>query len=280
MEVLLRRLAPVLVLVLLVTGWAMSDDGDGEVSGPALRKSTSEMILVPGGEFAMGSDTDGDHSPAHPVRLQPFYIGKYEVTNAEYLEFCQATGHRLPEFWGEDIRRSGSGFPNHPVMGISWQDAADYAEWRGMRLPTEAEWEYVARGGRTGLNYPTADALSPDDANYAASLGGPVEVGSYPPNGLGVYDMSGNVFEWVADWYDGAYYAHSPTEDPGGPESGKHRVIRGGSWHSGPFCLRTYYRNGLPPQWVDFGVGIRLAKDADTPIPSEDLTASMERDNP
>ena len=280
MVLLLRRLGPVLVLALLVTGWAMSGEGGGQNAHEARPGTSSEMVLVPGGDFTMGSDTDGDHSPAHGVTLPPFYIGEHEVTNVEYLQFCEATGHRLPEFWGVDARRSGPLYPNHPVMGISWQDAADYADWRGMRLPTEAEWEYVARGGLEGLNYPTADTLSTADGNYAASLGGPVEVGSYPPNGLGVYDMSGNVFEWVADWYDGDYYAHSPKENPRGPESGKHRVIRGGSWHSGPFCLRTYYRNGLPPQWVDFGFGIRLAKDADSPVPVEKLTTPMERDVP
>ena len=277
MVVLLRRLAPVMVLALLVTGWAISGEGSGQNPHESRAGLGSEMVLVPGGDFTMGSDTDGDHSPAHGVTLQPFYIGKYEVTNAEYFQFCQATGHRLPEFWGVDARRSGPAYPNHPVMGISWQDAADYAEWSGMRLPTEAEWEYVARGGVAGLSYPTADTLSPADANYAASLGGPVEVGSYPPNGFGVFDMSGNVFEWVADWYDGDYYVHSSTEDPSGPEAGKHRVIRGGSWHSGPFCLRTYYRNGLPPQWVDFGVGIRLAKDAESHAAESDITRPQDR---
>ena len=275
-----RRLPLAVVLALLVTGWAMSDERGGQTSGGARPDSDNEMVLIPGGEFTMGSDTDGDHSPAHRVTLHPFYIGIHEVTNAEYFDFCQATGHRLPEFWGVDARRSGPEFPNHPVMGVSWQDAADYAEWRGMRLPTEAEWEFVARGGLEGLNYPTTDTLGPADANYAASLRGPVEVGSYPPNGLGVHDMSGNVFEWVADWYDGDHYAHSPTENPRGPESGKHRVIRGGSWHSGPFCLRTYYRNGLPPQWVDFGVGFRLAKDAESPGVAENLARPLEREIP
>ncbi len=223
-----------------------------------------EMVLIPAGEFMMGSDTDGDHSPAHLVRLDSFYIDAREVTNAEYFEFCQATGHRLPEFWGSDTRRSGPDYPSHPVVGISWQDAADYAEWRGKRLPTEAEWEYAARGGLVGLNYPTGDTLGPAEANHAASeLGHPVETGSYAPNGYGLYDMSGNVFEWAADWYGADYYMQSTDSNPGGPETGKFRVIRGGGWHSGPFCNRTYYRNALPPQWVDFAVGFRCARDAD-----------------
>jgi sulfatase modifying factor 1 len=224
----------------------------------------SEMVLIPGGEFLMGSNTDGDHAPVHSVTLQDFYLDREEVTNAEYYEFCQATGHRLPEFWGIDARRSGPQFPDHPVVGVSWQDAADYAAWRGKRLPTEAEWEYAARGGRAELDYPLAGTLSPSDANYGGSIGNPLEVGSFAPNGFGLYDMSGNVFEWVADRYSAQYYSESPLADPLGPESGRFRVIRGGGWHSGPYCNRNYYRNALPPQWVDFAVGFRCARDAES----------------
>ncbi len=251
-----------MVLALLAMGCEPTGERGGRSAGSAASDPSGDMVLIPGGEFTMGSDTDGDHAPAHRVMLRAFYIGMYEVTNAEYFEFCQATGHRLPEFWGEDVRRSGPEYPNHPVTGISWRDATEYAEWRGMRLPTEAEWELAARGGIAGRHYPTVDTISPAEANFGSSLGGPVDVGSYPENGFGVYDMAGNVFEWVADWYSADYYATGPVENPSGPESGKFRVIRGGSWHSGPYCLRVYYRNGLPPQWVDFGVGLRLAQDA------------------
>ncbi len=224
----------------------------------------AEMVLIPGGEFLMGSSTDENHSPAHTVRVEAFYLDPHEVTNAEYYEFCQATGHRLPEFWGIEARRSGPRFPEYPVVGISWQDAADYAAWRGKRLPTEAEWEYAARGGLVGKDYPHGDTLSPSDGNYAESgLGAPVEVGTYPPNGFGLFDMSGNAFEWVADRYGALYYAESPAMDPQGPETGRLRVIRGGGWHSGPYCNRTYYRNALPPQWVDFAVGFRCARDVE-----------------
>jgi formylglycine-generating enzyme required for sulfatase activity len=221
-----------------------------------------EMVLIPAGEFLMGSNADGDHAPAHRVRVDAFYLGIHEVTNGEYYDFCEATGHRLPEFWGIEARRSGPEFPHHPVVGVSWQDASDYAAWRGMRLPTEAEWEYAARGGLEGENFPTGDTLSPADANFAGSqIGRPVEVGRYATNGFGLQDMSGNVFEWVADRYGADYYAESPQANPAGPETGRFRIIRGGGWHSGPYCNRTYYRNALPPQWVDFAVGFRLAKD-------------------
>jgi sulfatase modifying factor 1 len=240
-------------------GWSGQRQGELTGAGPP-----SEMVLIPGGEFLMGSNTDGDHAPVHSVTLQDFYLDREEVTNAEYYEFCQATGHRLPEFWGIDARRSGPQFPDHPVVGVSWQDAADYAAWRGKRLPTEAEWEYAARGGQAELDYPLADTLSPSDANYGGSIGNPLEVGSFAPNGFGLYDMSGNVFEWVADRYSAQYYSESPLADPLGPESGRFRVIRGGGWHSGPYCNRTYYRNALPPQWVDFAVGFRCARDAES----------------
>ena len=231
---------------------------------PPFAEPQSEMVLIPGGEFFMGSNTDGDHAPAHEVRLEAFYLDVHEVTNAEYYGFCQATGHRLPEFWGIDVRRSGPQFPDHPVVGVSWQDATDYAAWIGKRLPTEAEWEFAARGGLVGRIFPMGDTLSPSDANYAESgIGAPVEVGSYAANGFGLHDMSGNVFEWTADRYSAQYYAASPLASPPGPETGRFRVIRGGGWHSGPYCNRTYYRNALPPQWVDFAVGFRCARDAE-----------------
>jgi formylglycine-generating enzyme required for sulfatase activity len=149
-----------MVLALLAMGCEPTGERGGRSAGSAASDPSGDMVLIPGGEFTMGSDTDGDHAPAHRVMLRAFYIGMYEVTNAEYFEFCQATGHRLPEFWGEDVRRSGPEYPNHPVTGISWRDATEYAEWRGMRLPTEAEWELAARGGIAGRHYPTLEAPS------------------------------------------------------------------------------------------------------------------------
>ena len=178
--------------------------------------------------------------------------------NVQYQRFCEETGHRLPEFWGMAGFRCGPDFPNHPVVGVSWSDAVAYAAWRDQRLPTEAEWEYAARGGLVGKNYPNGDTLHPSDGNHNKSgQGGPVAVGSYPPNGYGLHDMQGNVVEWVADFYAADYYASSPAANPQGPESGRFLVIRGGGWHSGPYCNRVYYRNALPPNWVDFNVGFR-----------------------
>jgi sulfatase modifying factor 1 len=211
----------------------------------------AELALISGGEFLMGADSKGDHSPVHKVRLDSFYMDRYEVTNAQYLKFCQATGHRLPQFWGMSGFRCGPGYSNHPVVGVSWWDAADYAEW-----------EYAARGGLAGLDFPNSDSLDPSEGNYNKSgKGGPVAVGSYRANGFGLHDMQGNVVEWVADCYEAAYYASSPAVNPQGPEDGRFRVIRGGGWHSGASCNKVYYRNGLPPNWVDFNVGFRCVKE-------------------
>ena len=223
---------------------------------------TEELVLIPSGEFFMGSDSEGDHNPVHKVYIDAFYMDKYEVTNAKYLKFCKVTGHQLPEFWNMEGFRCGVDYPNHPVVGVSWNDAVEYAVWSGKRLPTEAEWEYAARGGLVGMNYPNGKTLNPSYGNYTKSeKKGPVAVGSYAPNGFGLYDMQGNVVEWVLDFYDRNYYSSSPSVNPQGPSSGKFRVIRGGGWHSGPYCNRVYYRNALPPNWVDFNVGFRCAKD-------------------
>ena len=235
--------------------------------------TTEELVPIPGGEFLMGSGSDRDHSPVHTVYVGPFLLDRHEVTNARYLEFCEATGHRLPMFWGLDRFRSGPDYPDHPVVGVSWYDAGEYAEWRGKRLPTEAEWEYAARGGLTGKDYPSGNTLEPSGANISKSgKRGPVAVGSYPQNGFGLSDMQGNVVEWVSDYYDAAYYKSSPSMNPRGPEDVglrpepvRFRVIRGGGWHSGPYCSRVYYRNALPANWLDFCVGFRCVRDAEAP---------------
>jgi formylglycine-generating enzyme required for sulfatase activity len=228
------------------------------------KAAVSETVLIPEGEFLMGSEREGDHNPPHTVRMSSFYMDKYEVTNAQYLEFCKDTDRKMPEFWGMEEFRSGPDFPDHPVIGVSWSDVKAYAEWCGKRLPTEAEWEYAARGGLESMNFPNGNTLDSTMANCSRSgTGGPVPVGSYPANGYGLYDMAGNVCEWVADYYSGEYYSKSSVENPQGPESGKFRVMRGGGWHSGPSCNRVYYRNALPGNWVDFNVGFRCVKDAD-----------------
>ncbi|UCH11218.1 MAG: formylglycine-generating enzyme family protein [Fidelibacterota bacterium] len=228
-----------------------------------VEKPPSGMVLIPGGEFRMGKGVMGEHSPVHKVTIDSFYMDKYEVTNIEYYEFCQQTDRKLPEFWGMQAFHSGPDFPDHPVVGVSWSDATAYAKWASKRLPTEAEWEYAARGGLAGKDYPNGNDLDTTLANYSwkGITRGTMHIGSYAANGYGLYDMVGNVVEWVADYYDGSYYRKSPRRNPPGPKEGKFRVIRGGGWHSGPGCTRVYFRNALPGNWLDFNVGFRCAKD-------------------
>ena len=233
----------------------MSAEGAADLKGA--------FVEIPGGTFLMGGEVEPDHQPIHEVEVSAFRLMKSHVTNAQHAAFCEATDHRLPEFWGEDRFRSGPEFPDHPVVGVSWFDACAFAEWAGGRLVTEAEWEYAARGGLVGKKYPFGDEIGLAKANYARTgTAGTVPVGSYAPNRFGLYDMCGNVVEWVADRYDPTYYARAPRIDPSGPEAGKHRLIRGGGWHSGPYCNQVFFRNALPVNWVDFAVGFRVAKDA------------------
>lgn len=224
----------------------------------------TEEILIPAGEFTMGRADASEELTPHAVELSAFHIDKHEVTNAQYHAFCMATEHDLPVFWGLERFRCSVDFPDHPVVGISQSDAGKYAEWVGRRLPTEAEWEYAARGGLESLGFGTSDILNDEDANTKASqMGGPVAVGSFKPNGYGLYDMVGNVREWVADYYAEDYFAHSPVKNPQGPEKTRWRVIKGGGWHSGKGCNMVHVRNALPGSWSDFNVGFRCARDAD-----------------
>ncbi len=223
-----------------------------------------DMVLIPGGTFMMGKNSNpgADFSPSHAVEVDSFLMDKHEVTNAEYRAFCDATGYKFPEFWNMDIFRCGEKYPGYPVVGINWFDAQKYAEWAGKRLPTEAEWEYAARGGLVGKDYPTGDTLGRTEDRKPSEIwvNRIVQSAMFPPNAFGLYDMDGNVWEWTGDKYNEQYYSISPPKNPIGHATGSNRVIRGGSWHSGGMCKRVYFRKGLPPNWVDFAVGFRCAK--------------------
>ena len=237
-----------------------------EISHQNSQDTTQRMVLIPDGDFIMGKDSDreADFSPAHKVHINSFYLDKHEVTNAEYYKFCQDTGYRLPEHWDVEIFRCGLDFPRHPIVGLSWSDAKEYAEWAGKRLPTEAEWEYAARGKLIDNEYPTSNEWTIPLRRNTPGKGWEnliVETESYDSNAYGLFDMSGNVWEWVWDIYNEEYYNESLNNNPTGPEKGTLRVIRGGSWHSGITCKKVYYRKGLPSNWVDFAVGFRCAKD-------------------
>lgn len=220
------------------------------------------MVLIPAGEFEMGSnDGEDDEKPVHTVYLDAFYMDKYEVTNALYKKFMDATGYKAPAYWND--KRFND--PQHPVVGVSWKDANEYCKWAGKRLPTEAEWEKAARGGLVGKKYPWGDTLTHNDANYSGKGDKDIwkytsSVGSFPPNGYGLYDMAGNVYEWCADWYGSNYYASSPKSNPAGQSSGLVRVLRGGSWsHLNDSNLRTAYRNYYDPTYVYNYLGFRCS---------------------
>ena len=236
-------------------------------SAQETKKNDSLMVFIPAGEFAMGKDSEEgyDFNPAHKVKVDSFYMDKCEVTNRDYLKFCLEAGYKLPEFWNTDIFKCGEKFLDYPVIGINWYDAKKYVEWAGKRLPTEAEWEYAARGGLVGKDFPngnewTKEKAEKDNSGWENLI---EPVGKYEPNGFGLYDMSGNVWEWVNDKYSADYYEVREINNPKGPEDGNHRGIRGGSWHSGLMCKKVYYRKGLPGNWCDFAVGFRCVKDID-----------------
>lgn len=222
-------------------------------------KDGGAMVSVAGGYFWMGSeDGDPNEKPRRRVYLDAFRIDKYEVTNALYRQFMDAKGHRAPEFWTD----SSVNELNQPVVGVNWHDASAYCKWAGKRLPTETEWEKAARG-TDGRKYPWGEQWDSSRANSAERrLGKPVAVGSYA-SGMSPYgaaDMAGNVWEWVADWYDANYYQSAPNRNPKGPDSGEDRVIRGGSWVYYWNNLRTSVRDSWVPTNPNMSIGFRCAQ--------------------
>ena len=248
-----------------------------------------ELVLVKGGEFYMGNDYSPgqaakDEKPEHKVKISDFYIGKYEVTFEEFDLFCESTGYPKPD-------DGGFGRGKHPVINVSWEGTIKYCNWlsslfhldkvyefredtlgfvvekvnwdaNGYRLPTEAEWEYAARGGQESKGYPYPGSVNLDEvAWYSRNSGDRThEIGQLKPNELGLYDMLGNAFEWCWDFYDAKYYANSPDSDPKGPEIGKTRVYRGGSFKSPKEHMRITKRFHFMPNKAQGTIGLRLAR--------------------
>ena len=207
----------------------------------------------------MGSDDLDREKPPHRVYLDAFSIDKYETTNALYARFMRATGRPAPR----DGNDSSFNASSQPVVNVTWEDADAYCKWAGKRLPTEAQWEKAARG-TDGRKYPWGEQWDASRANAENKLGSTASVGSYASgtSPYGAYDMAGNVWEWVADWYAKHYYEQSPNRNPMGPDSGTTRVLRGGSWSSLPVNLRAAVRLGDTPGLRNISIGFRCARGA------------------
>ena len=261
-------------------------------------KNYSGMVRIRGGEFRMGSKFKHtiryynlckkldkrckvwwfrDERPERNVFIGPFWIDKFEVTNQKYLEFVKATKHRpalddscKTNACKEGNLWDGTSFPNviknQPVIQVSWYDANTYCRWRGGRLPTEAEWEKAARG-TTGFAYPWGNN-SPTSNHatfkrkwrgvYTMTNVGSLQLGA---SMYGIFDMAGNVWEWVADWYELEYYKHGPKKNPKGPKEGRFKTVRGGSWVNNADVIHSAYRRWSRPEVRFNDTGFRCAKD-------------------
>ena len=250
------------------------------------------MLYVPGETFTMGSDsasvdqafaecqkTDSNcdkswftaEEPAHSVTLSAYWIDQTDVTNAEYAKCVAAGGCTEPSSKSSYTRSSyygNSQFDNYPVIYVNWAQAKTYCEWVGqvsnvtVGLPSEAQWELAARG-TNGRTYPWAGSnIDKTYANYGGNVGDTTAVCSYPQGNSpsGACDMAGNVWQWVADWYDRTYYGQSPVNNPTGPVNGTRRVLRSGSWISNNSAVRSVFRNYGGSSDTDYGSGFRCAR--------------------
>ena len=248
------------------------------------------MVLIPAGEFDMGSndeEANNDEQPVRTVYVDAFYMDETEVTNVQYKEFlienpqwqkgrvnAQFANANYLDHWNGNNYPQGKA--NHPVIWVSWYAAMAYAEWAGKRLPTEAEWEYAARGELKGKKYPNGNTITARDANFGGNVGDTTPVGKYPANGYGLYDMAGNVWEWCLDEYDSEFYFTFPRNGVArNPLSGANsvewilnnytnvngsRVRRGGSWFAdAPYvrCAQRYYNT---PTDTAYNIGFRCAR--------------------
>jgi formylglycine-generating enzyme required for sulfatase activity len=248
----------------------------GKDALPQARKNPrdgADMVLVPAGEFLMGSpegEGDNDEHPRYKVWLDAYYIYKYEVTNGQFARFINETGYNAQSSWRMFYK---SKMERHPVIGVNWDDAEAYCRWAGVRLPTEAEREKAARG-TDGRKYPWGNNWDKNRCNWfnGSKLPGMSDIyqgrgtlpaGSFPlgVSPYGVHDMAGNVWEWCSDWYSTTYYGGSPARNLQGPSSGQFRVLRGGSWYNDSrFCCRCANRFKCPADSRHIIVGFRCVQ--------------------
>lgn len=237
-------------------------------------KNNIKMIPVKGGTFQMGENAaNADELPVHTVKLSDFKISKYEITNKQYCDFLNSKASLSEKIIAErinitsefcQIEKDNSGIylpkkgkDNFPVIKVTWEGAKAFCEWAGGRLPTEAEWEYAARGGLKSKNYIFSGSDYIDEAVWYDTES-THEVGLKRANELGIHDMSGNVWEWCNDWYSEDYYKRSPKQNPQGPLSSEKRILRGGSGDNpAPGCTVTNRVSSKPDKSYSF-VGFRL----------------------
>lgn len=237
--------------------------GGLSVGGAPAETQDMPMVLVPAGEFTMGSNLGEDEKPVRRVYLNAFYMDRFEVTVEQYARYLEVTDMEEPPDWN---MMNQPQYQRRPVVNVDWEDAVNYCKWAGKRLPTEAEWEKAARG-TDGRIYPWGnEAPTRLHANYgrkeldnhqALTPVGSFEAGKSP---YGIYDMAGNAWEWVFDWYDHDYYKKGPKKNPIGPAKGDGKVVRGGSWLYVPEFLRSAHRFDAQPTNRLFGYGFRCAK--------------------
>jgi formylglycine-generating enzyme len=255
-----------------------------------------EMTTIPAGPFMMGSDDgDADERPAHVVDVAEFRVGVQPVTNAEYARFVRESGHRAPSVDAlplvvtagsgereEVFRRTSEPYAwnggqpprerlDHPVTMVRWDDAMAYCDWLSsatggrFRLPTEAEWEKTCRGGLRGQRYPWGERFDQSMVNFLEEPANRAKHGTtpcrgYPCNGYGVFDIVGNVWEWVHDWYAADAYSSQRRSNPPGPATGSLRIVRGGGWLSADVrMLRCSHRHKVPPDTYSYAIGFRVA---------------------
>ncbi|MBI4867074.1 MAG: SUMF1/EgtB/PvdO family nonheme iron enzyme [Candidatus Wallbacteria bacterium] len=257
--------APAMAQSPVTTSYAKAYQQGEEFRNP---RDGSVLVYIPGGKFRMGDERGAPHEqPVHEVVLSPYHIGLTEVTWEQYIQFCKQARHPQP------ARPDWCDRDDYPVFGVTFEDAEAYCNWAGLRLPTEAEWEYAARGD-DGRLYPWGNEPAGWDGDWRANCAGTSRgsdgfewaspVGRLPDGASpwGCLDMAGNVAEWVADRFDPEYYLTGPARDPKGPSKGSLRVLRGGSWASAPSLVRASRRDFARsfPTFNYFNVGFRVAK--------------------